>query len=42
VEQAIKAIKGESTQKDIQTGFRQITADNISGDGAQYVYKSSC
>ncbi|QOT15248.1 ABC transporter substrate-binding protein [Paenarthrobacter sp. YJN-5] len=42
VEQAIKAIKGESTQKDIQTGFKQITADNINGEGAQYVYKSSC
>ena len=42
VDQAIKAIKGESTQKDIQTGFKQITADNISGEGAEYVYKSSC
>jgi ribose transport system substrate-binding protein len=42
VEQAIKAIKGESTEKEIQTGFKQITADNISGEGAQYVYKSSC
>ncbi|MBT2534845.1 ABC transporter substrate-binding protein [Arthrobacter sp. ISL-69] len=41
-EQALKAIKGESTTKEIQTGFKQITADNISGDGAQYVYKSSC
>jgi len=42
VEQALKAIKGESTQKEIQTGFKQITAENISGDGSQYVYKSSC
>jgi ribose transport system substrate-binding protein len=42
VEQAIKAIKGEPTQKEIQTGFKQITADTINGDGAQYVYKSSC
>lgn len=42
VEQAIKAIKGDTTQKQIQTGFKQVTADNISGEGAQYVYKSSC
>lgn len=42
VEQALKAIKGEPTEKEIQTGFKQITADNISGDGAKYVYKSSC
>ena len=42
VEQAMKAIKGESTQKEIQTGFKQITADTINGEGAQYVYKSSC
>lgn len=42
VDQALKAIKGEPTEKEIQTGFKQITADNISGDGAKYVYKSSC
>lgn len=42
VDQALKAIKGEPTEKEIQTGFKQITADNISGDGAEYVYKSSC
>ncbi len=42
VEQALKAIKGESTTKEIQTGFKQITAENLSGVGAQYVYKSSC
>jgi ribose transport system substrate-binding protein len=42
VEQAIKAIKGETTQKQIQTGFKQVTADNISAEGAKYVYKSSC
>ena len=42
VEEAIKAIKGDTTQKQIQTGFKQVTADNISGEGAQYVYKSSC
>jgi ribose transport system substrate-binding protein len=42
VDQALKAIKGEPTRKEIQTGFKQITADNISGEGAQYVYKSAC
>ncbi|WP_082575793.1 ABC transporter substrate-binding protein [Arthrobacter sp. Soil762] len=42
VDQALKAIKGEPTEKEIQTGFKQITTDNISGDGAEYVYKSSC
>ena len=25
----------------IQTGFHLLTKDNIDGDGAQYVYKSS-
>jgi ribose transport system substrate-binding protein len=42
VEQAIKAINDESTEEQIQTGFRQITADNINGEGAEHVYKSSC
>ncbi|AIY02995.1 ABC-type sugar transport system, periplasmic component [Arthrobacter sp. PAMC 25486] len=42
VEQALKAIKGEPTEKKIQTGFKQITAENITGEGAQYIYKSTC
>ena len=42
VDQAVKSLKGEEVTKDIQTGFHLLTKDNISGDGAQYVYKSSC
>lgn len=42
VEEALKATKGETTEKNIQTGFKQITAANIAGEGAKYIYKSSC
>ena len=42
VEQAIAALKGESTESTIQTGFTILTKDNIEGDGADAVYKSSC
>ncbi|MFY0409465.1 ABC transporter substrate-binding protein [Solicola sp. PLA-1-18] len=42
VEQAIKAIDGDSTEKDIQTGFTIITKDNVDGDAKDAVYKSSC
>ncbi|MDO9380504.1 MAG: ABC transporter substrate-binding protein [Nocardioidaceae bacterium] len=42
VEQAIKAIDGDATEKDIQTGFTIITKDNVDGDAKDAVYKSSC
>ncbi|MFB9375351.1 ABC transporter substrate-binding protein [Kineococcus gynurae] len=42
VQQVSAALKGESTTKEIQTGFHVITADNVDGEGAQYAYKSSC
>jgi ribose transport system substrate-binding protein len=42
VDQAVAALKGEAVKADIQTGFHLLTKDNISGDGSQYVYKSSC
>jgi len=42
VQQAIKAIDGDSTEKDIQTGFTIITKDNVDGDAKDAVYKSSC
>ena len=42
VQQAVKALNNEELTKDIQTGFHVLTKDNIDGDGAQYVYKSSC
>ena len=42
VAQAIAALKGEPTEEKIQTGFTVITADNVDGEGADAVYKSSC
>jgi ribose transport system substrate-binding protein len=42
VEQAMAAIEGGSTEKDIQTGFTIITKDNLDGDAKGAVYKSSC
>lgn len=42
VEQAIKALKGEETEKEIQTGFTVITQDNLDGEGADAVYQSKC
>ncbi|MBJ7352513.1 MAG: substrate-binding domain-containing protein [Rhodococcus sp.] len=42
VEQAMAAIDDKPVTADISTGFHVITADNIDGEGAQYVYKSSC
>ena len=42
VDQAVAALKGEQVTPTIQTGFHVLTKDNIDGDGAQYVYKSSC
>ncbi|WP_307213881.1 ABC transporter substrate-binding protein [Microbacterium testaceum] len=42
VKQAIAALKGEATEAKIQTGFTILTKDNISTDGKDAVYKSSC
>ncbi|MFG1922145.1 ABC transporter substrate-binding protein [Cryptosporangium sp. NPDC048952] len=43
VDQAVKALKGESTEKTIQTGFTIVTKDNLSSaEGQAALYKSSC
>lgn len=43
VQQAIKALKGESTEKDVQTGFTIVTKDNVdTPEGQAALYKSSC
>lgn len=42
VAQAIAALNGDPVEATIQTGFTIITKDNLSGEGASAVYKSSC
>ncbi len=42
VEQALLALDGKDTEKDIQTGFTIITKDNVDGDAKDAIYKSSC
>lgn len=42
VDQAVAALKGGQVTPKIQTGFHVLTKDNITGDGAQFVYKSAC
>lgn len=42
VDQAVASLDGTTVTPKIQTGFHVITADNVSGDGAKYLYKSSC
>ncbi|MBC7725590.1 MAG: substrate-binding domain-containing protein [Burkholderiaceae bacterium] len=42
VEQAIASLKGETVTAEIQTGFTILTRDNLAGEGADAVYKSSC
>ncbi len=42
VEQANAALTGGSVEKKIQTGFSIITKDNLSGEGGQAAYKSTC
>jgi len=42
VDQAIASLTGGEVTPTIQTGFHIITKDNVDGDGAQYLYKSSC
>ena len=43
VEQAIKALKGEPTERTIQTGFVVATKDNLNDPQvSKYLYKASC
>lgn len=43
VEQAIAALKGEPTKKDVQTGFTIVTKENVdTPEGQAALYKSSC
>lgn len=42
VEQALNSLNDRDVTADISTGFHVITSDNIDGEGAQYIYKSSC
>ena len=42
VDQALAALDGGEVTPQIQTGFHVLTADNIDGEGADFVYKSSC
>lgn len=43
VQQAVKALKGEATEKDVQTGFTIVTKDNVDTPvGQAALYKSSC
>lgn len=42
VEQAVASLTGGSVEKKIQTGFTIITKENLAGEGANAVYKSSC
>lgn len=42
VEQAHAALTGGAAEAEIQTGFTIITADNLSGEGGEAAYKSSC
>ncbi len=42
VQQALAALDGESTKKEIQTGSTIITKDNVDGEGKDALYKSSC
>lgn len=42
VHQAVAAIRGEPNEADIQTGFYILTAENVDGEGAAYVYQSDC
>jgi ribose transport system substrate-binding protein len=42
IDQAVAALDGGTVTPKIQTGSTTITKDNINGDGADAVYKSSC
>ena len=42
VDMAVAALDGGTVTAKVQTGFTIITKDNVDGDGAAAVYKSSC
>jgi len=42
VDMAVAALDGGQVTPKVQTGFTIITKDNVDGDGASAVYKSSC
>jgi ribose transport system substrate-binding protein len=42
VDQAVASLTGTQVTPKIQTGFHIVTKDNVSGEGAKYLYKSSC
>ena len=42
VDMAVAALDGGSVTPKVQTGFTIITKDNVDGDGAAAIYKSSC
>jgi ribose transport system substrate-binding protein len=42
VDAAVSALDGTDVPKNVQTGFTVITKDNVDGDGAKAIYKSSC
>ena len=42
VDMAVAALDGGTVTPKVQTGFTIITKDNVDGDGAAAVYKSSC
>jgi ribose transport system substrate-binding protein len=42
VDEAVTALDGGESTPNVQTGFTVITTDNVDGDAADAVYKSSC
>ena len=42
IDQAVAALDGGTVAPKIQTGSTTITKDNVNGDGADAIYKSSC
>ena len=42
VDMAVAALDGGTVTPKVQTGFTIITKDNVDGDGAAAIYKSSC
>jgi len=42
VDEAVAALDGGTVTPKVQTGFTTITKDNVDGDAASAVYKSSC
>jgi len=42
VDQALKAVSGKPTVKEVRTGLAIVTKDNLATSGSKYVYKSAC